>query len=278
VLNEKTIGSRGLRYIFIIAGVVFLCNGTGAEDEGSKPFVVSSLVESKVIALTKGYQPTSQLARLVRSSEVSQKVSLGKSTLSEAYSTFVLQTNGLWATEFGSTSGGRSFSLSLCGLVNVTSTGIVSLPQENTFVAPIGKIFVPFGFRTTTGFTRLERLLDLIVSTNDVCSPQPGMEFSYKRETEVITKPSGLFGRTQAITEIEEVVCKVASQEKIASQALPQFRGTYLDVVCDHKQASLPVVQRSLIFLRESGMYLMVGLRESWGQARITYKEAQFSN
>jgi len=273
----------GTFLVFFVGIVGLRCNLANSQDQSDQPFVVSEAVEGKLLTLTREYRPKSVISSVGRSAETTINASPARSNVAEAFSTQVLQRNGLWATEFesktsGTNTNGRSFSLSLCGLITVVTTGVASTVQDAVTVLAKGKLFLPFGFRTTTGFTRMVRVTSLDTSTPSVCSPLPGTEFSYRLKTEVTTKTSGFAGRTQTSTQDEYVFCKVSADERPANQLVAQLRGTFVDVTCEHKIGANPPVQRDFIYLRDSGMYLMVALKESWGHSKITYKDVQYVN
>jgi hypothetical protein len=274
----------GIFIVFAVASAL-RWSAASSQDQSDQPFVVNEAVEGKLLALTHEYRPKSVISTVRRSAETIIKANPDRASIAEALSTQVLQPNGLWATEFESKTSGtntaaRGFSLSLCGLITVATTAGASTGQDLTTLLPIGKgkLFLPFGFRMTTGFTRMVRVSSLDTSTSSLCSPLPGTEFSYRLRTEITTKTSGLGGRTQTSTQDEDVVCKVSADEKPANQLAAQFRGYFVDVTCEHKIGTNPPVQRDFIYLQDSGMYLMVALRETWGHSKITYKDVQYAN
>lgn len=266
----------------LVAGLcIAYCGPAGSQESPDEAYVVPETVQAKLLELTRQYKPQAVVSTLERRAETILNAAPAQRQLASSYSTQSLQPNGLWASEFASTAittgnVARSYTLSLCGLITVTSSGVASTSQDITTAIPVGKLFLPFGFRTTSGFSRTLRLNKLETTASDICAPAPGSEFSYVVASEITTKTSS--GQLQTVLDEEEVRCKTSAESEAAAKLLPQFRGNFLDVVCEHKKATGASAKRRFVYLQDSALYLMLMLHEAWGQSTVIYTSVQYAN
>ncbi len=268
--------------VFISLVILIFCYPAYAQIQSDQPFVVSNTVESKLATLLMGYQPRSRISTLTSSDAETVK---GRSYSNEQHTRFVIQTNGLWASDFrkkeiGATNTDFSLSLSVCGLFSVVTNDKVSNIQEES--SPIEGLFLPYGFRdtqqaflTAIGVPFVSRIKTFTTNSKNICSPIPDSEFSYRLENEVFFRFKDQY---RNITSVEEASCKVSAIEKPANQIFAQLRGTYLGVTCNYKPVSGITLHRDLIFLRDSGMYLIVESRDELGKGKITFTDVRYTD
>src|SRR5262245_25924444 len=122
-----------------------------SQSNADQPLLVSENVQAQLGELTRDYKPQAVISNLGRTAETTLNANASKPQIADANSSQMLQPNGLWASDFGSktsgtNTGGRSYTLSLCGLITVVSSAVAATTQDISTVLPMGKVFLPFGF------------------------------------------------------------------------------------------------------------------------------------
>jgi len=232
----------------------------GAAEE--QPLTLDATVQAKLLDLLKEYKPATPLAMISEVSEINNKGNFGKSIYLARKAYYALQDSGLLgivtsAALTDGASAGSAQSLSLCGLLTVVGTAAGTSRNDSTGVIPFGKLFVPFGVRSSTDINRSEKLKQFDTTAAHICAPQPGEQFTYRTETEFHFKISGMFGTTKTGTRTEEVSCKVDAGVQPASGLLAVLRGDALAVTCERIAQGGDKTTSEYVFLRDSGQYLL---------------------
>jgi len=271
-----------LRLIVLICGFlanfVVLVPGYAAEVD---PLVLDSTLQGRLANVLKDYKSQNKYLRLVEQHEIDNVGNFGKIVLYDRHVVYSLQDSGLWGvlSVGGFTSGaatGSTQSLSLCGLVPLLGVGGSTTRSEVLLSLPIGRFFVPFGFRSSIDINRQFRVKEFKTDYQGICSPIPGDKFAYQIENEVQFKTSGLFGRTGVGSAIVDVSCLVAANPVSATELSPSFKGEYLMVTCESVAKAGQKGKVVYAFLRDLGLYLMLSETGSAQTIKVHYKSAEY--
>jgi hypothetical protein len=235
-----------------------------AAEENETILVLSPAVQEAIKPLLKDYKPKSFVHRIKYAQEIHNPGNFGKLVYTDAEAVFEPEENGLIASygsmafrDKESSSAGRG--LTLCGLIDLLGTGGGKSDTSSTSVFPVGKLFVPFGIKSSLDTTSRTETTAFSNSGGNPCAPSPGAEFSYQIEGNVHMTTSGLFGRTRDIPRNVTTRCKAAAGAKPASQYYSGFRGDALEVSCQPVvKSDDPPSTTIYIFLIDSGRYFML--------------------
>jgi hypothetical protein len=146
----------------------------------------------------------------------------------------------------------------LCGLIQLLSESAATSDGSSTTAIPIGKTFVPFGFKSNVDFNRRFRVVAFEASVPSVCNPVPGSEFTYKTETEYTLKTVGQFlgPRTSTGRRTDSGTCKVAADVAPAAKVNAALQGEALTVTCETETQAGRKDSSNYVFLRDAGYYL----------------------
>lgn len=237
-------------------------------------------IQAKVLLHVRAVRPKNPLTSYASTQELDHKMNFTKKYVDQRSNLTVLE-NGLIGSagsvnhRSGEASGaGRA--ITLCGLVPLVAESSSTTESSVGTVLPIGNIFVPFGIKTNTDFNNRVKLVSLEASISSLCNPQPGVEFTYKTETEVVIKTSGVFSRTTRVKRTEAASCKTAAATKPASELLPSLQGTYLPVSCDVTLTNGAIRHIEYAFLIDSAFYLTAESTTELQRTKIQYTEASY--
>lgn len=161
--------------------------------------------------------------------------------------------------------------MNLCGLATVLSESQSTTDTSATSAIPIGKLFVPFGVKSSIDFSNRYRLSSLEASIPSLCKPVAGEEFSFKFEAEHTMKTSGLFGGTKLIRRSAHSKCKVAAEAISAKQVHPSLQGEALLVSCESEDQNNKNSTEEYVYLKDSAFYLLTGRVDEWQRSKIQY-------
>ena len=236
-------------------------------------------VRNKIELLLKEYKSTNAAVRTVELHEINNKGNFGKLTYYERRASYARQDSGLWAVLSSGTftsgaGGGTMQSLSLCGLVTLVSTMSATTYNDLTAAIPIGKIFVPFGMRSSIDQSRRQRVTNLETDAN-VCAPAPSTDFSYRTETEVLSSTSGLLRLSNSTKRDEHFACKVNAESIPASKIFPSLRGDSLRVTCERTAGWGGKITREYAFLKDAALYVLLSETGEVQVTQVQFKDAE---
>jgi hypothetical protein len=251
----------------VFAGLLCLglaaCAGKPAPQAAmDAPLVLDAQVQQKLGTILKDYRPTASLVGMSMTRDIDNKGNFGRIVHYESHASYARQDNGLWEVAGGGgfvngTASGSGDSLVLCGLVILINASGSTSALAAMGVAPAGKVFVPFGIRTTANFDLRQRVTKLETAA-PLCAPVPGTTFSYHVETEVYLRTNGMLGQTRHITGAADVTCTAAPAPTPARDIAAAFRGDALRVSCLRGATGGAHQKVEYAFLRDVGFYIIL--------------------
>ena len=251
--------------------------------ESDEVWLLQPIVQERATGLLKAYKKTGNSLKLFEIQEINNAGNFGKIIYYERQTSFSRQESGLWAIVGAGnfTSGaaaGFSQTLSLCGLITLLTTTNSTTKLETNTPIPFGKLFLPFGIRTSIGVGTRVRVADLRTDYEDICSPIPGTKFTYHIENEAQVKTTGLFGRSTQVSAKIDVLCQVSSSVVQAKEINPGMRGDYLLVSCEGTAHSGQKSKTDYAFLIEPGVYLILSTGGGAQTTKVQYKTVDYSD
>jgi hypothetical protein len=240
-------------------------------------------LQAKIIALVPVEKPSRLIASAVTISEAGPTDD-PKQISTEIRAEYTMLENGLIGAVSESISrknesSGRGIAMSLCGLVTLLSeTNSISTNTNNSAI-PIGKLFVPFGFKSSLSIGTRWKLVAFEASSPSICNPAPGSEFSIKAETDVeLNTSSGIFNKVRTVHRVETQNCKVGSTPIAASTLHPTLSGDYLPVSCEIRTAATTnnSGRSEKAFLLDSKRYLQLGGGNDTSVSKQSYRDVTY--
>lgn len=269
------------RWMILAAGFLgaILMSSPVVADESE--LTLSQDVQAKVLLHVPAVHPKNPLTSYASTQELDHKMNFTKKYVDTRSNLTVLE-NGLVGSD-GSVNhrsgdaSGAGHTMTLCGLVPLVGESSSTTTSTVGTVLPVGNVFVPFGLKTNVDFNNRVKLVVLEASIPSLCSPQFGTEFTYKTETEVVVKTSGVFGRTTQVKRTETASCKTAAASKLASELLPSLLGMYLPVSCDVTLTNGAKKHVEYAYLIDSAFYLLTEATTDLQRTKIQYVEASYA-
>jgi hypothetical protein len=246
-----------------------------AEEES---LVLDMSVQTKLSSLMKDYKPDKALTRTTERREINNRGNFGKLVYEQRRAIYKRQGSGLWAvvsTAALGTSSGSAESLSLCGLVTLLSATVSTTSFDQMISIPSERLFGYFSIRHSIDWGRRLRVMSFETSANNICAPAPGAEFSYRVETEMEIKTSGLLGVTRVATGVDDFSCKVSAESRPAKEIFPSLRGDALFTSCERIAKSGAKAKLEFAFLRDAGVYLLLTEDANVQTTKVHYEEVQ---
>lgn len=265
-------------YYYLVTAVALSCSLScfAADDD----FILDAAMQSKVLAHVPPTRVPLPLARSASVQDIDHKSNFNV-IQADQRTEFATLENGLIGTRsstaFRSGKGqGSGKGMTLCGLILLVAESSSTSNTSVTTVLPVGKLFLPFGIKSSVDFNTRLKLVAFEASIPSVCAISPGLEFTYRTEIDAQTKSSGLFGGTTSVRRTEAANCKTAATASLASQIFSTLSGEYLAVTCDVVIQSGAKKQVQYAFLRESSMYIGLEQIDEWQKAKTTYTELEY--
>lgn len=238
----------------------------------------------------RGHTPplpaAAELLSLERTTDVDHRGNFGKITTEIEQTTLRWNSNGQSSTAsqsvYTAPDGSKTYSsrtsVSLCGLVQLLTEQSASGTSQRTTAVPAAGVSLPITFDIKNQSSARYRLRTFEASTPNVCTPTPGMAFSYKLTAELQRKHSNNTYSSNKLHELSEAVtCSVAAEPKPSSALSPSLRGNYLEVTCLHTEPEKAVRSSNLAFLQQSGLYLPIKLQLNEYQTNTSrYSEPRY--
>ncbi len=237
--------------------------------------VLSPAIQAQVSALAPKTVPTA----LLRS--VKGVVESGSST-SQAVRYFERLDNGLWSStlELGTKKGIVRKSLMLQGIVPLATVTEIAVELDTTSVVPIGKVFLPFGIKSSVKSGGSTSVNQLSGELEKMMAPAAGVKFplDYGWDGRVVSTTSGLFGGTKASSLSLSVkqVC-TADNELEASTLNPRLLGKYRKVTCDGALSSGATRSEEYAYLVDSDLYVLLSSTINGRTDRYTIAEVEYA-
>lgn len=259
----------------ILLGTVLLILASKA-NSADMELVLNPELQARILLQVPQGKAARSIDRFSATHEIDHKANFSKTYVDEKSTVAVLE-DGLigitGSTAFRSSSNGAGRGMSLCGLVPLLVESGSSVDTSVASALPAGKAFLPFNVKSSIEVSNRVKLSAFDASIPSVCSPAPGSEFSYKTETAVQFKTSGLFGRTNDFQRIESVSCKVAATSSPASQLNASLTGDYWAVSCQITPKTGATRQADYAYLPDARFYLPLYLKDEWQATKISYSE-----
>jgi hypothetical protein len=233
------------------------------------------------VASTGAPQPKSPLKRAKFSMEITSRPNAQSSEVESRYERVG---DGLWgvmSTLKRSSGTGAQQLVSVCGMFEALAVTSANATFDRTAAIPIGKLFVPFGMKTSVATDSVARLSKLNIEPNRVCAPAPGAAFSYTTQTETQYKVSPGLG-TLALGTLANTVsvtingrCEVS--DKMPATALHRaLRGGYLEVMCSGTNDAGKPLSRKYAYLIDSAFYILLETKSEANQFRYTIEDVEY--
>lgn len=274
-------GSHAKPMHLILLGAILLVWASKARSADME-LVLSPELQARILE----HVPQGKAARIIErfsaAHEIDHKANLSKTYADEKSIITVLEdglTGVTGSTAFrSSSSNGAGRGMSLCGLLPLLVESGSNVDTSVTSAVPAGKAFLPFSIKSGIDVSSRLKLSAFEASIPSICSPAPGSEFSYKTETAVQFKTSGLFGRTNDFQRIESANCKVAATSSPASQLNASLTGDYWAVSCQITPKTGAPRQADYAYLPDARFYLPLYLKDEWQSTRIRYTEFVYAS
>lgn len=226
------------------------------------------------VASTGAPQPKSPLKRAKFSMETTARPNAQAWEVESRYQRIG---DGIWGvTSTLKRSGGTGAQqlVSVCGMFEALAVGSSNATIDQSTVIPMGKIFVPFGMKTSFATESVARLSKLKVEPNGLCAPAPGASFAYTTQTETQYKVSpGLGMKTVSVTINGR--CEVS--DRMPATALhPTLRGEYLEVRCSGTNDAGKPLSRKYAYLIDSAFYILLETKSEANQFRYTVADIEY--
>lgn len=249
--------------------------------EAGQSLVLDAAVQERAKSLLEHYKPRHKALRLSELHEINNVGNFGKLVYFDHQSHYSQLQSGLWAMvgHGAFTSGsaaGTSQSLSLCGIITLLAVSDSLTKLELTAPIPFGRMFLPFGMRSSIDIGRRVRVKDLRTEYKELCTPVAGSKFSYQIENEVQIKTSGIFGRTVVTSTVIDVSCQVAKVASPANRLSNSFSGESLRVSCESNAKPGQKRMMDYAFLKELGLYLILNDSSSAQKTKVQYKAIDY--
>lgn len=270
------VDSRPKRMLLILSGAVLLVLAFKARSADME-LVLPPELQSRILEQVPQGKAARAIERFSATHEIDHKANFSK-TYADEKSIITVLDDGLTgitgSTAFrSSSSNGAGRGMSLCGLVPLLVESGSNVDTSVTSAVPTGKGFLPFSIKSGIDVSSRVKLSAFEASIPSICSPAPGSEFSYKTETAVQFKTSGLFGRTNDFQRVESMNCKVAASSTPASQLNASLTGDYWAVSCQISPKTGAPRQADYAYLPDAKFYLPLYLKDEWQSTRIRYTE-----
>jgi len=274
--SAKGPDSRPKHLHLILLGAVLLVLASKARSADME-LVLSPELQARILAQVPQGKAARTIERFSATHEIDHKANFSKTYADEKSIITVLEdglTGMTGSTAFRSSSSkGAGRGMSLCGLVPLLVESGSNVDTSVISVVPAGKAFLPFSIKSDIDVSNRAKLSTFEASIPSLCSPAPGSEFSYKTETAVQFKTSGLFGRTNDFQRIESTSCKVAATTSPASQLNASLTGDYWAVSCQITPKTGSPRQADYAYLPDAKFYLPLYLKDEWQSTKISYSE-----
>jgi hypothetical protein len=246
-------------------------------DDNDKPLILNESVQSAVLSQLKSYKPGVSTIDFLKINDIQMTHT---SITMKTQATFAVLDNGLWGmvghmTATGSNSGAGQ-GLSMCGLVLLLNASQSSKTNELYTAAPIGKLFLPFGIRSTVDTGLRRQVTSFETTATNICSPAPGAEFSYAVQLHTQLNATGLFGQTKEMDVTYRDTCRVGDARP-ASEYGATLQGQALPVTCERVASSGAKSTHGFAFLIDAGFYIEVGESNESGTGKIHYEAVSYT-
>lgn len=168
----------------------------------------------------------------------------------------------------------------LQGLVPLATVTEVAVELDTTSVVPIGKVFLPFGIKSSIKSGGNTSVNQLSGELEKMTAPTPGVKFpvDYAWDANVVSTTSGLFGGTKASSFSFSVkqIC-TADKESEASTLHARLQGKYRKVTCDGTLSNGATRSEEYAFLVDSDLYLLLSTTTNGRTDRYTIAEVEYA-
>lgn len=265
---------------FLTAALCLTVLASEAQTPGADLTVPAEL-QSILAAHAPTGMPTRLLAGYTSVEELDHKTNLSKIYVDSTAEFLRLEsglTGALGTTVYrNGAAKGAGRGANLCGLMTVLSESQSTTDTSSAAVIPMGKLFVPFGVKSSVDFSNRYRLMKLDASIPSVCKPAEGEAFSFQFEAEHTMKTSGLFGGTKVIRRASKSKCKVAGEAIPASKINSSLQGDALLVSCESEDQNEKKSTEEYVYLKDSAFYLMTSRVDEWQRSKIQYTAAPYA-
>lgn len=172
---------------------------------------------------------------------------------------------------------GRGSSLWLCGLVLLLTEAQSTNTIDATTALPVGRLFVPFGMKSSTEFSSRYLVTSLTSSASSLCNPAPGTELSARIEADRTIRTQGLFSKTNSFKLVQEIRCTVGTEPKAGKLLHESVLGDYLEVECKISMPDSKTGTAKYAFLIESRYYLPIEETNEWQSSITKYTGFRYS-
>ena len=279
------------RHTFLALGSAVLAALLGCSTTGkSIDYDLELTLPSELISSLRGHTPPlpagEDLLSFARTTDVEHLGNFGKITTETEQITSRWNSDGqsliaslnVYTGPNGSKTYSSSTSVSICGLIPLLTEQSASGASQITTTVPAAGTPQPISFDVKNLTSAHYRIRTFEANTPNVCTPKPGMAFSYKLTAEVQRKYSSNSYNSNKLHELsEEVTCNVAPESKPSTSLHPSLRGSHLEVTCLHLEADKPARSVRLVFLQESGLYVPIRLQLNEYQTTTSnYSDAKY--
>ena len=242
------------------AALLFLAAGIGSAAAADQVPATEASLKPRLVALLPESRPLKPIARTLQTEEWQFKRGSGEK-LVHSRSLYVPQEAGLVRVEGANSLGGSLRAVLVCGLIALHSYRF-------------------FPGKDVTTETKV-RLIGFETSSEDICRPSAGAEFSYRMHTErrfrIASWPIR-FGEPRTIAETIDVQCKADAVHSPASAILPTLEGNALRVRCERNSTTGHTATFDYAFLPDSGLYLRLREQGRDQAVEVRYTEIRYRN
>ena len=281
VLAPKPFGSHmktieiGLATLLLVFGQVSADDGTSKDID----LVIPKSLESSLRPHIPKTPIVSDLISLTSTLSINHKMNFGRTENVEQQASYQWQPSGLLLmTIRGTSNSSKNFGVttatSICGLIPLLSE--FAGESSASFVGVSSPISM-YGFSVNANSKRRSRVTRFATSARNICSPEPGLRFSYQvdREDQYAIKTSG-FSSSKVRSVSESADC-TAGQPQDASALSPSLKGQYLLVTCSIDDARKPPRTTTYAFLTSTGIYIQTSEKEKYETDSTQYLKATYA-
>ncbi|MCV2358247.1 hypothetical protein LNV08_04595 [Paucibacter sp. TC2R-5] len=264
--------NSNFKILLLLASLSFI----GAQAQSAEPEItVSAELQAQLKAHASNDIPMRPLAGYTVVEEIDHKTNLSKIYVDSVAQLLLLE-NGLTGASSktiyrSGAAQGVGRGMSVCGLITVLSESQSSTDTSSTSILPIGKLFIPFGIKSSVDFANRYRLTKLESSYPSLCNPSVGQEFNYKFLYELTMKTSGIFGGTKVFERSSYAKCKVGNESVPANKLHESLQGEALLVACEAEDQDGKKNSADYFFLKDSAYYLMTSRVDDWQRSKLSY-------